>query len=172
MLIKERIEFQKKNTPPLTLPPDTSVSEAAQQMAERNYGAAIVTNPDRTPLGMVTERDMLNKVLAKNKNPAKTKLSDIMTKDLYIATEEDDLVQWLRVMSNERFRHLPVVDKDGKVISLMSQGDFVSYTWPDLMKQISETAKATIAPNYQIAFIIAALALYAIIIPVLFNIFS
>lgn len=171
MLIKDRLEFQKK-TLPLTMSPDSSVYEAAQQMAAKNYGAVVVTNPDGTPAGMVTERDMLNKLLAENKDPSKTKLSEIMTKDLYVANEDDNLIQWLRVMSNERFRHLPVVDKEGKVMCMMSQGDFVSYTWPDLMKQITETTKAAIAPNYQIAFIVAALVVYAIIIPVLFNAFG
>lgn len=171
MLIKDRLEFQKK-TEPLTMTPDSSVREAAQKMAAKNYGAVVVINPDGTPAGMVTERDMLNKLLAENLDPEKTKLSEIMTQDLYVASEEDNLIQWLRVMSNERFRHLPVVDKDGKLLCMMSQGDFVSYTWPDLLKQISETTKAAIAPNYQITLIILALVLYAIIIPVLFNVFS
>ena len=40
---------------------------------------------------------------------------------------------WLRIMSNERFRRLPVLDADGRLVHVMTQGDFVSYTWPDLL---------------------------------------
>ncbi len=56
-----------------------------------------------------------------------------MTTDLKVARADDDLLDWLRLMSNERFRHLPVVDDQGVIIGMMSQGDFVSYTWPELM---------------------------------------
>jgi Mg/Co/Ni transporter MgtE len=66
-----------------------------------------------------------------------------MTTDLKVARAEDDLLDWLRHMSNERFRHLPVVDDEGRLISILSQGDFVSYTWPELMSRLREQARAT-----------------------------
>jgi hypothetical protein len=53
-------------------------------------------------------------------------------------------------MSNERFRHLPVVDDDGRMINILSQGDFVSYTWPELLasfrEKTSETLRGGAAP--------------------------
>ena len=48
-----------------------------------------------------------------------------MTTQVRAAKEDDNLLDWLRIMSNDRFRHLPVVDEEGKVVSMMSQGDFV-----------------------------------------------
>ena len=76
-------------------------------------------------------------------NPKTTKLKDIMTSPVKVADKDDEMVIWLRQMSNERFRHVPVVDKSGKLINIMSQGDFVSYSWPNLMYQVKEMTKKT-----------------------------
>ena len=83
----------------------------------------------------------MKRLLNGSKNPKTTKLKDIMTSPVKVADQNDNLVSWLRQMSNERFRHLPVVDKAGKLINIMSQGDFVSYTWPNLLYQVKEMSK-------------------------------
>ena len=70
-------------------------------------------------------------------------------------------------MSNERFRHVPVVDKDGKLINVMSQGDFVSYTWPNLMYQVKEIAKENYFKANQVVLIILSLLIYTIVTTVL-----
>ena len=171
MQIKDRIEYKNK-LPPLTFSEDVYVIEAVKQMAANDYGAVIVVDADNKPTGIVSERDFVKRLLIDDKDPKSTRLSDIMTRDIYVAKEEDDLLQWLRIMSNERFRHLPIVDDSGKILCMMSQGDFVSYTWPELLERVKETAAATLAPNYQIALIVAGLIIYAVIIPVLFHIFS
>jgi signal-transduction protein with cAMP-binding, CBS, and nucleotidyltransferase domain len=107
----------------------------------------VIVNPDNKPLGIVTERDFMRRLLCKGLDQNKTKLSAIMTSDLRLAKADDDLLDWLRQMSNDRFRHLPVVDDDGTLIGLMSQGDFVSYTWPQLLSRVKEQAKATFDIN-------------------------
>ena len=132
MKIKDRPEFRSKAAV-LTFGPKALVSEAVAIMSERNYGAAVIVSPDRKPLGIVTERDFMRRLLNKRMDPDQTTLDQIMTTDLKMARADDDLLDWLRLMSNERFRHLPVVDDQGIIISMMSQGDFVSYTWPELM---------------------------------------
>ena len=170
-IIKNRLEFKNKGEP-LMCKADTKLKDAIKQMSEKNFGSILVVNDDKRPVGIVSERDILNRALAKGIDIENTKVSDIMTDNIYVAKEDDDLIHWLRLMSNERFRHLPVVDENGKVVCMMSQGDFVSYTWPQLMNQLKETARASIAPNYQLALIIAGLILYAVIVPVLFNLFS
>lgn len=146
MRIKDRPEFNSKSAV-MTFSPDDTVATAVTAMSEKNYGAAIVISPDRKPLGIVTERDFMRRLLSRNLDQKKTKLSDIMTSDLKLAKEDDNLIDWLRQMSNERFRHLPVVDDDGTLIGIMSQGDFVSYTWPELLGRVKEQAQATFAIN-------------------------
>lgn len=160
MKIKDRPEFKSKASV-LAFGPDVLVAEAVSVMSERNYGAAVVVSPDCKPLGIVTERDFMRRLLNKRLNPDETTLSQIMTTDLKMAKAEDDLLDWLRIMSNERFRHLPVVDDQGVIISMMSQGDFVSYTWPELLGRLREQAKATFDVSPSLVMIIACIAVFA-----------
>lgn len=152
MQIKDRHEYSRKGSV-LTLPPDETVARAAGMMSELNYGAVVIVSPDEKPIGIVTERDFMRRVLARNLDPAQTPLGDIMTTDLKVAKPEDDLLDWLRQMSNDRFRHVPVLGEDGRVITVMSQGDFVSYTWPQLLARVGEQARATfeLSPSLFIA---------------------
>ena len=70
----------------------------------------------------------MRRLLNKSLDPNTTPLSDIMTTEVRTGRAEDEVVDWLRQMSNERFRHLPVVDEQGRLVNFMSQGDFVSFT--------------------------------------------
>jgi CBS domain-containing protein len=146
MKIKDRPEFNSKSAV-MTFQPSDTVATAVKAMSEKNYGAAIVISPDRKPLGIVTERDFMRRLLNKGLDQQTTPLSAIMTSDLKLARGDDNLIDWLRQMSNDRFRHLPVVDDEGTLIGIMSQGDFVSYTWPELLGRVKEQATATFNLN-------------------------
>lgn len=171
MKIKDRPEFTKKGKP-LTFPPNATVAEAVREMSEKNYGAAIVVNGDESVAGVVTERDFMRRLLDKGRDPKETTLADIMTKDVRCARADDDLIDWLRIMSNERFRHLPVVDEDNRLVSMMSQGDFVSYTWPELIYRVKQTAQASLGPRWNIVLIAAAVMLYALAVPLVNSLLS
>ena len=168
MKIKDRPEFRSKAAV-LTFGPKALVSEAVAIMSERNYGAAVIVSPDRKPLGIVTERDFMRRLLNKRMDPDQTTLDQIMTTDLKMARADDDLLDWLRLMSNERFRHLPVVDDQGIIISMMSQGDFVSYTWPELMGRLKEQARATFDVSPSIVLMIAGVAVFAAAVVTIFT---
>ncbi len=146
MKIKDRPEFNSKS-PVMTFPPEEMVINAVAAMSEKNYGAAVVVSPDNKPVGIVSERDFMRRLLNKGLDPVTTPLSAIMTTDLKLARGDDDLINWLQQMSNERFRHLPVVDDNGALIGIMSQGDFVAYTWPDLLHRVREQAVASFSVN-------------------------
>ncbi|MFN0046506.1 CBS domain-containing protein [Sphingorhabdus sp.] len=161
MQIKDRPEFSRKAAV-MTFSPDQDVFTAVQAMSEKNYGAAVVISPDQKPLGIVTERDFMRRLLNAGLDPKTTPLSAIMTTDLRLAKGDDDLLDWLRQMSNDRFRHLPVVDDDGTLIGIMSQGDFVSYTWPELLNRLKEQARATFDINPSIFIGLAAFVLIAL----------
>ncbi len=168
MKIKDRAEFSSKSSV-MTFRPDETVFNAAQAMSDKNYGAAVVISPDFKPIGIVTERDFMRRLINKGLDPMTTPLSIIMTTDLKLARSEDNLLDWLRQMSNDRFRHLPVVDDNGKLVSIMSQGDFVSYTWPELIGRVREQAKATFAinPSMITASIVGIFLLLLVILVVL-----
>lgn len=163
MRISDRPEFQSKPAP-LTCAPDEDVLVAAKRMAERNYGSIIVVDPDRRVLGLLTERDILRRLVAVERDPARTKISDIMTSDLRIARASDDVIGWLRLMSNERFRRLPVVDSDERLINVITQGDFVSYTWPDLLVQARTLVKQTVGDTMSLPILLGGVLLYTVII--------
>ena len=109
----------------------------------------------------------MKKLLYKSMNPKTTKLKDIMTSPVKVTDKDDEMVIWLRQMSNERFRHVPVVDKSGKLINIMSQGDFVSYSWPNLMYQVKEMTKENYFKANQVVLIILSLLVYTLVTTVL-----
>jgi CBS domain-containing protein len=161
MQIKDRPEFSRKGMV-MTFPPEEMVITAVQAMSDKNYGAAVVISADRKPLGIVTERDFMRRLLNNGLDPKTTPLSKIMTSDLRLAHSDDDLLDWLRQMSNDRFRHLPVVDDEGTLIGIMSQGDFVSYTWPELLNRVKEQARATFDINPSIFIGVGVFVLIAL----------
>ena len=163
MKIKDRPEYRTKPRP-MTCKPDETVRDAAMRMAEANYGAIIVTAGDERVIGMMTERDVLRRVVGDRRDPDETRVSEVMTKEVRCAKDTDDYLSWLRIMSNERFRRLPIVDEDGKLINIMTQGDFVSYTWPDLMGRVRTMAVGSISSNYNVALIIGGIMLYTLIL--------
>ena len=166
MKISERPEFKSKK-PPLTFTENESVLNAVKAMTKDNFGSVVVVDSQNKIKGIVTERDLMKKLVFNQKNPKTTKLKDIMTKSVKVAGKDDDLITWLRQMSNERFRHVPVVDKSGKLINIMSQGDFVSYTWPNLLYQVKEIAKENYFKANQVILIILSLLIYTVITTVL-----
>ncbi|MFO8127138.1 CBS domain-containing protein [Yoonia sp.] len=160
--LMDRPEYASKQKP-LARSPQTTVFDAVSAMSEKNYGSVIVIDDEQKVVGVVTERDVMNKLVGKGLDAKKTLLSDIMTENPRLARETDDLVDWLRIMSNERFRRLPVVDDDGRIKAVFTQGDFVSYTWPDLMYQMRSIATATVTKNWPLFLIGGGVALYSIV---------
>ncbi|MEM1378705.1 MAG: CBS domain-containing protein [Pseudomonadota bacterium] len=163
MKIKDRPELKSKPAP-LTTKPDELVVDAVKRMAEKNFGSIIVLKPDDTVAGILTERDIFRRVVAELRDPSTTRVSEVMTADVRTANEEDNLLDWLRIMSNERFRRLPVVDEQGRLTSVMSQGDFVSYTWPQLFQQAATLVKSTIGAGPQIFLIAGGIFVYTILL--------
>lgn len=160
MKIKDKLS-QHPKAAPFSLSPDETVATAVTKMSEKNYGAVVIASAENTVLGIVSERDFMKRVLNEKRDPATTKLSEIMTAPVKTAALEDSWIDWMRIMSNERFRHLPVVDQHNRLVGIMSQGDFVAYTWPDMFNQIKENAKSRLAVWFQIIFALLAILVLA-----------
>ena len=162
MRIMDRAEFKSKPKP-LTMKKDQLVSEAVAAMCEKNYGSVMIVDDQDKVIGVVTERDVMRKIVNKNRVAPETKLGEIMTADPRLAREDDDVVDWLRIMSNERFRRLPVVDADGRIKAVFTQGDFVSYTWPDLLNQATQMGRAAVTRNFPTVMIGGGIMLYTLL---------
>jgi CBS domain-containing protein len=167
----DRPEYRSKQQP-LTCSPDTSVFDAVTKMAAKNYGAVIVVDAQQKVIGVFTERDVMNKLVAKELDPRTTLVSELMTENPRVARETDDMIDWLRIMSNERFRRLPVVDSDGHIKAVFTQGDFVSYTWPDLIYQMRSIATATVTKNWPFFMIGGGIALYTLLMVLVIGLIS
>ena len=159
----DRPEFKTKPKPVTFLGKD-KVTQAIAVMADKNYGSVVIIDNKDKVVGIVTERDIVKKLVKNNMSPKTTKLEDIMTPNPRVANENDDVVDWLRIMSNDRFRRLPVVDDEGKIKVIFTQGDFVSYTWPDLIYQATQMTKATLSKHFNIASILFMILLYSVAI--------
>ena len=165
MQLRDRPEFKSKSRP-VTFRRDATVAEAVALMAQKNIGAVIVVDEGDRVEGVVTERDILIKIAAAERDPKTTKLDDIMTREVKVARETDEVLSWMRTMSNERFRRLPVVDAEGRILAVFTQGDFVSYTWPDLWFQAKQLATATVARSYGIWLVLGGVLLYTLLMVV------
>ena len=157
--LRDRPEYKDKQKPP-TRPPDATVAEAESAMTDKNYGCVIVTDDVDKVIGVVTERDIMNKLVGRGMDAKTTPLSEIMTENPRVAREDDDMLDWLRMMSNERFRRLPVVDGEGRIKAVFTQGDFVSYTWPDLIGQMRSIVRAQVGSNFHYVLIGGAIIVY------------
>lgn len=163
MRIADRTELTSKAAP-LTCTPDTTVFDAVTQMAEKNFGSVFITDPDQRVLGVMTERDIFRRVIGQGRDPKTTPVSDVMTTEVRMASKDDEILPWLQMMSNERFRRLPIVDENKRLVSVMSQGDFVAYTWPQLLSQLGQMAQATLAPVFNPLAIILGGLTYAVVV--------
>ena len=162
MKIKDRTEFRSKPRP-MFIPATATVADASVAMSKHDYGSVVVAGDDGKMVGVFTERDLLKRVVMPGLDPKTTSVGDVMTTEVRTAKADDDVFDWLRIMSNERFRRLPIVDDKGDVIAIMTQGDFVSYSWPALFGQASAAAKKGMATGYQVPLIIGAVLLYSIV---------
>ena len=157
----DRPEFKTKPRPITFLAKD-KVSDAVKVMSEKNYGSVIIVDKQDKVIGVVTERDIVKKLVDRGLSSKNTKLEQIMTKNPRVANENDNVLDWLRIMSNDRFRRLPVVDENNKIKVIFTQGDFVSYTWPDLIYQASQMAKSTFMKGFSINSLLIFMLVYAV----------
>jgi len=160
--IKDKLDYEIKPEP-FTLLPGASVQDALDVMCEKNFGSVVIVQEDGTIVGILTERDMMRRVLYKRLDPVKTSVSDVMSVNIRAANENDALIDWLRIMTTERFRHLPIVDDKGRLVNMMSQGDFVSYTWPDLFDHTRKAVKEKFGIPFQLLMIGVAFVILAML---------
>ncbi len=104
-----------------SLYPRATALESAQLMNDRHIGSVVVITKGRLA-GIFTERDVLRRVVAEQRDPAATRLSNVMTSPVACAAPHTTLNEIRRVMRDRRIRHIPVVDGK-KVVGMISIGD-------------------------------------------------
>jgi CBS domain-containing protein len=106
-----------------SIAPDEPVLAAIKKMAEHHIGALLVMSGDRL-VGIVSERDYARKVVLMGRSATETKVDAIMTAKVITVTAKQDAHDCMRLMTDKRIRHLPVMSGD-RVVGVLSIGDLV-----------------------------------------------
>ncbi len=122
--MSERTVFQSmSHKHVLSLGPNASVWEAACVMTKANCGSVLIVDTSGQMQGIVTERDLMTRVLAKARNPEQTKVSEVMTKNPITVEPEMLVADAVLIMLERGFRHLPIVAAGGKILGVFSARD-------------------------------------------------
>lgn len=126
-------------SPVITIDEDAPVNKAAQLMDKNKVGCIIVTSKKGKPLGIITERDLVTRVLAKNARPSKLTVKEVMTSPLIAIDPDETLSEAARRMSRLSIRRLGVMYKEN-LVGLISSKDILAIT-PELIEIIQEKAR-------------------------------
>ena len=107
----------------LSLGPQASVWEAACVMTRANCGSVLIVDTPGNLLGIVTERDLMTRVLAKALNPETTLVSDVMTRNPHCVPPETRVADAVLIMIERGFRHLPIMGPASKILGVFSVRD-------------------------------------------------
>jgi len=124
MLKVSQILASKAQNAVYALSPTQMVIEALELMSERNIGAAMVMEKDQL-VGIFSERDYARKGILQDRKAKSTTIAEVMTEHVITVGPESSINECMRLMSEKKFRHLPVLE-DGRVVGLISIGDVVT----------------------------------------------
>ena len=147
--IKENISFNL----------ETPISEIATVIKEKSIGAVPIIDDQNKLIGIVSERDIVTKMVVEARDADLTTAQEIMTKEIVSANLDDDLEQTIGVMKSKNIRHMPVTDSDGKLTDFFSIRDFLNAEIKS-NQQVSQKHKNVV--KYQItASVLLVIATFA-----------
>jgi len=126
------------SSPPVTVDENAPVNKVAQLMAKHEYGCIVVTTKDDKPLGIITERDLVVRVLAKNLKPDSIKTKKVMTSPLITIEPDATMTEAAKRMSRLDIRRLAVIYK-GKLVGVVTGKDILN-VMPELLETMQEKA--------------------------------
>lgn len=121
--MKVRDILSKKGSKIYHIQLETSVYDAISKMADYNIGALLVMEEGELK-GIISERDYRNKVILKGRTSKATRVKEIMTEEVYSVHPDDKVDTCMAIMTEKKFRHLPVVENNS-VVGVISIGDLV-----------------------------------------------
>ena len=113
-----------KGSSVVTIGPDNTIRDALTILAQHNFGALVVVDNEKHPIGIISERDIV-RLAARNEQFMAVKVHEAMTQNVITGIPQDELRAVANTMTEKRFRHLPIVDGSGKLIGIVSIGDIV-----------------------------------------------
>lgn len=129
---------------PTCCAPDTSLQEVAKMMVEKDCGCIPVVDENSKPIGMITDRDITVRTIAKGKNPLDLTVGKVMTSDVYTVTPETSIEECCRLMEQKQVRRIAVVDASGACCGVVAQADIAHYA---SRKQTAEMVQLVSKPD-------------------------
>jgi CBS domain-containing protein len=138
-----RIILEEKGRDVTTVGRETTLMEAARVLTQQKIGAVVVVDPDRQILGILSERDIVRAIAERGRDVMDQDVASVMTRKVVQCREESSINEVMEIMTNGRFRHLPVA-VDGRLAGIISIGDVVRRRIQDVERE-AEDMKAYIA---------------------------
>ena len=135
-MTKLKMLLEEKGSNVWSVHPDDTVLEAIKLLAQKDIGALIVIEDDK-PVGIFTERDYARKVYLKGKSSLETMVRDIMVSPVICVSPDQSVNECMALMTEKRFRHLPVMTGD-KLVGMLSIGDLVKSVIDDQKFEIDQ----------------------------------
>ncbi|NIN00155.1 MAG: CBS domain-containing protein [candidate division Zixibacteria bacterium] len=117
--------LKDKGAKVVTISPEKSIYDAVKTLVQKNIGSLLVMDEKGGIAGIITERDVLRECERRFQELDQTKVKDVMTKDLIVASPDDDLDYVENIMTQNRVRHLPII-ANKKLEGIISIGDIVN----------------------------------------------
>lgn len=124
---------------------DATAEQAIRTMLDRRVGAVAVVDDDKKVAGIFTERDVLRRVALSGRAPAEIAVREVMTTPVEMATLDTTPGQALATMIEYHYRHLPIVDDDGRLLGMLSIRDVLQARIDTLTRQLDEAKSTRIA---------------------------
>ncbi len=118
----------------VTIQPGASLADAANLLAERRIGAALILGADRRLIGIISERDIVRALAASGVTALDLPVSQIMTRKVETCSESETISSIMERMTNGKFRHVPVVDQ-GRLAGIVSIGDVVKHRLQEMERE-------------------------------------
>lgn len=132
---------------PRCVTPDTPVAEAAQLMATEDVGSLPILDGEQLA-GMVTDRDIVIRAVAKGKDTNSMRVREVASRDLVTVHADDDLSNALQLMASHQVRRLPVVDDDNTLVGVVAQADVAFEAKEKAVgEMVEEISKAPTGPR-------------------------
>ncbi|MCF3596240.1 CBS domain-containing protein [Rhodobacteraceae bacterium LMO-12] len=130
-MLVQQILKSKGDHEVITVKPDATVAQAAGTLAERRIGGLIVSEDGKDVLGILSERDIVRSLAVRGAVCLDEKVNELMTRNPVSCTKAESADQVLEMMTNGRFRHMPVVEK-GVLVGIVTIGDVVKARMDEL----------------------------------------
>ena len=126
-MVKGIERIVRKDARLFTIDGKADIVTAARKMSENRIGSLVVVDAEQKVIGIVTERDILSKIVAKSANPAATTVKSIMTELVVFCRMDTSIGRARRIMAQHQIRHLPIVDDDEVAVGMLSSRDILAH---------------------------------------------